>query len=441
MPKLSDTMTVGTLIKWLKQEGDTLEPGDMIAEVETDKATMEIENFEEGILLKQYVKEGEQVPIGTKIAAIGEAGEIPDQKSVKKSKDEDDEESSQETRADKSVKISMPQADVKSNNGRIKASPVARKMAGEKGISLETIVGTGPGGRIVKVDVINAFEQQKERPSKVFEVEEDIEEESSAEEKPKKGGVEEKKWKAPEYAPMASQESHYEMITVTNMRRSIARHLSESKSNIPHFYLDIEIDAGPMLEIRKRLNEQLSGLTEEQGKISFTVNDFVLKATTEALRRVPEVNSSWDGEVIKRYSSVHLSFGVAIEEGLVTPVIRHAEQKGLRQMSSEAKGLIDRARNKKLKPEEMVGSTFTVTNLGMYGIESFYGIINPPNAGILSVGAIKKKPVISENDAVIMGQRMKIGFSGDHRVVDGAAGAQFLSHLKNLLESPMTMII
>lgn len=401
MPKLSDTMTVGTLVNWLKKEGDPVSPGDMLAEVETDKATMEIENFEEGVLLKQYVKAGDQVPIGAPIAAIGEKGEsLPDASAQPAAKAQPKEEKTA------SVPAIEPKTESNSSSqdSRIKASPLARKMAEDKGLDLKSISGTGPNGRIVKADILNAATSPK--------------------------------------APVAVQVScESKSLPVSNMRATIAQRLVESKTQIPHFYLDIEVDAAPMLELRKQLNDSLGELPAESGGIKFTVNDFILKAAAVALKRVPRVNSSWMGSTIEQHGAVHLSFGVAIEDGLLTPVIRNTDQLSLRNLSLAAKELINKARNKKLKPEEMSGSTFTVTNLGMFGINSFFGIINPPNSAILSVGATVSKPVINAKGEIVPGQRMNIGFSGDHRVIDGAAGAEFLATMRDLLEKPTLMLV
>lgn len=410
MPKLSDTMTVGTLVSWLKNEGDPVKPGDMIAEVETDKATMELENFETGILLKQYVKAGEQVAVGARIAVIGQKGEaIPED--VGEVKKVAVKEVVKENVEVKEAQLITPEIH---HEGRIFASPLARNMAKERGIKLEVLKGTGPHGRIVKADVLGF------KPGG-----------SSCCGSPS----------MPIALPTPFKIGEDKVIPVTNMRRAIAQHLVKSKSTIPHFYLDVEVDGGALLNLRNELNQHLSELPAEEGGIKFTVNDFILKATAEAIRKVPAINSSWDESVIRQYGSVHLAFGVAVEDGLVTPVIRDAQSKSLRQISIEAKEYANRARNKKLKPDEMSGSTFTVTNLGMFGINSFFGIINPPNAGILSVGAVMSKPVVDASGKIVVGQRMNIGFSGDHRVVDGAMGAQFLQVLKGIIEAPSVMLI
>lgn len=413
MPKLSDTMTVGTLVAWLKKEGETVASGDILAEVETDKATMELENFEDGILLKQYVKVGEQVPIGAPIAAIGKKGEIAPETPVAETKKTrkptveatEKPEALQEPAPSPLTSVSPPSKE------RIKSSPLARKIASSMGLPLEKIHGTGPGGRIVKIDVLNAGNESPEKASLA---------------------------NVPRYDTFIAQE---ETIPVSNMRRAIAAHLVQSKTQIPHFYLDIEVDAFPLMELRAALNKNLGELPPEKGGLKLTVNDFILKATAEALRRVPKINSSWKEDAIQQYGRINLAFGVAIDDGLVTPVIRDAQTKSLRQMSSEAKILVEKARKKKLTPDEMKGHTFTVTNLGMYGINSFFGIINPPNAGILSVGATIKRPVVDSHGNIVVGHRMNIGFSGDHRVVDGATGATFLAALKEIIETPALMFV
>jgi pyruvate dehydrogenase E2 component (dihydrolipoamide acetyltransferase) len=411
MPKLSDTMTVGTLVNWLKNEGDAVSPGDMLAEVETDKATMELENFDEGILLKQYVKVGEQVPIGAPIAAIGKKGETAPEaplSNAKKAtpKPEVKKEELKVLNLEPIASAPPPAMPVSSNlsNERIKASPLARKIASSQGVSLQGLQGTGPGGRIVKADVLSAAE---------------------------KGFTSVTSFSGKSFGgPIAKDEA----IPVSNMRRTIATHLVHSKTTIPHFYLDIEVNAEPFMDLRALLNKNGNG-------VKLTVNDFILKASVEALRRVPRINSSWQQDVIQQHGSVHLAFGVAIEHGLVTPVIRDAHAKSLHQISAEVKVLAEKARNKKLSPNEMSGHTFTVTNLGMFNINSFFGIINPPDAGILSVGATVKKPVVDSHSNITVGYRMNIGFSGDHRVVDGVTGAEFLAALKEILENPALMFV
>ena len=408
MPKLSDTMTVGTLVKWLKNEGDAVTNGDMIAEVETDKATMEVECFEEGVLIKQYAEAGAEVPVGGAIAAIGEDGEsAPEVAEPATSPSESEEsEATPEPAATPEITVADPSpAPAPAVSGtRIKASPVARKMAAEKSVDLSAVQGSGPGGRIVKEDILQA----RASPSRV------------------------------NFAPAPTLETL--SVPVSSMRKSIAKALVASKTQAPHFYLQIEVDGAPLAKFRAALNKKYADLPVEKGGNKFTVNDLILKAAAEAVRQVPAINRSW-GDSIVQHGTVQLAFGVAIDDGLVTPVIPSAETKSLHQISAEAKALIEKARNNKLAPNEMSGSTLTVTNLGMFGISDFYGIINPSNAAILSIGATIKRPIVDEHNQIVIGHTMKIGLSGDHRVIDGAVGAQYLQALKNILENPALMLV
>jgi len=440
MPKLSDTMTVGTLVKWLKQVGDDVANGDMLAEVETDKATMEVECFDEGAMLKHYASEGDQVEVGGPIAAIGESGEEAPEVETGGSSQPAAEETVESSREAAPVPDGPASGETQPSGGaaatagassgetpgdapppptgkdgeRIKASPLARKIAAENGVDLRNVQGSGPGGRIVKDDVLAAA--------------------SAAAGAAASGGGE---TPAAEPAPTLEEQE----LSVSNMRASIAKALVASKTQAPHFYLQMEIDGAPLARLRKDLNAQLAELPAEQGGVKFTVNDLILKAAAEAVRRVPAINRSWGESKIVQHGNVHLAFGVAIEEGLVTPVVRAAETKNLRQIAREAKAFIGKARSKKLTPDEMKGSTLTVTNLGMFGVSDFYGIINPGNAAILSVGATVKRPVVNDNDEIVVGHTMKIGLSGDHRVIDGAVGAQYLQALKEILETPATMLV
>ena len=425
MPKLSDTMTVGTLVKWLKNEGDPVASGDMIAEVETDKATMEVECFDDGVLIKQYCGVGDEVAVGGAIAAVGEAGE--EAPAAEKSTPAIATPEPEATPAVAEAPMQAPAAPepapeivpepvvlATTTGSRIKASPLAKKIAAEKGIDLATIHGSGPSGRIVKADVENAQTSTATPAAAQATSPEPVE-------------------------PAATLEALE--IPVSNMRKSIGKALVASKTQAPHFYLQIEVNGAPLAALRKELNIKLANLPPEHGGTKFSVNDLTLKAAAEAVRRVPAINRSWEGDSIKQHPNVHLAFGVAIDDGLVTPVIRAAETKGLREIGAEAKVLIKKARSKKLTPNEMSGSTLTVTNLGMFGISDFYGIINPNNAAILSIGATIKKPVVNENDEIVVGQVMKIGLSGDHRTIDGAVGAQYLQALKEILESPSIMLV
>ena len=430
MPKLSDTMQVGTLVKWLKKEGDSVKSGDMLAEVETDKATMELESFFDGALLKIFAPGGSQVAIGAPLCAIGKPGEkvvVPTGKSAPagpKPADTPASAPSDNAGAAPAAKAESPSpsaaaalapAPVHAPGSRIKVSPLARKLAADKKLDLALIAGSGPGGRIVRADVL-AFE--------------------------KNGGAKATA-AAKSSAAFTGGPSHFakgpiqeeRTVAVSNMRGAIARRLVESKTQLPHFYLEIEIDAAPLLALR----EQLNGALEKDG-VKLSVNDFVLKGSAEALRRVPQVNGSWEGDKIRYFAAAHVSFAVAIEDGLITPVIRDAHLKSVFQISTEAKSLGKLAKEKKLKPDQFTGGTFCVSNLGMMGIPRFSAIINPPNAAILAVGTTVKKPVV-KNDAIVVGQTMTLTLSCDHRVVDGAVGAQYLGALKQLLESPALLLL
>jgi pyruvate dehydrogenase E2 component (dihydrolipoamide acetyltransferase) len=413
MPKLSDTMTEGTLVKWRKKEGDVVEVGDVLAEVETDKATMEMEAFDSGLLHQHLIKEGGKVAIGAQIGLLlkkGEKppapGELPPPVTAK---------TPAVSPAAPTAGASAPATSVapaREPGARIKVSPYAKKLAAEKGVDLATLAGTGPGGRIVSADVLSA--------------------------------------KAPPAAPAARSSApaavaipptpagpNDQTLPLSGMRRVIADRLLTSKTTIPHFYLNIEVDAGSLMKTRAQVN----AASEAAGGPKLTVNDFVLKAVIAAAVKVPAVNASFAGDSIIQYGSVNLSVAVAVDDGLVTPVVRDAQKKSLGQISTEVKDLATRARGKKLKPEEYQGGTITVSNLGSYGIDSFAAIVNPPQAIIVSVGAIVKKPVVGPGDQIVPGQRMSVGLSADHRVVDGAVGAQYLAELRRLLEQPALMLL
>lgn len=442
MPKLSDTMTVGTLVSWLKNEGDPVVTGDMIAEIETDKATMELECFDDGVLLKQLVKTGEQVSVGTPICAIGEKGEEIDLDKLKKPEEEAQEEHAEDTEKDKEAHAestpaskekeqktapkeaaSAPEAATSRPDGeRLRISPLARRLAEEKEVAVENISGSGPGGRILKADVLAAAEKGPSKPAA-----------SDA----GRG--------APPAAPVftggATPIAEEKTIKLSGMRETIARRLLESKTQIPHFYLEVEIDVGPLLAFRQAVNAGLADLPPEKGGARISVNDFILKGCAEALRRVPLVNASWQGKTIQQHPSAHVSFAVAIDEGLITPVIRDAQGKSIRQISAEVKDLAWKAKNKKLTPDQFTGGTFCVSNMGMYGITRFNAIINPPNAAILAVGTTRKIPVVNKKDEIVIGHRMSLVLSCDHRVVDGAIGSEFLNALRELLETPALMLV
>ena len=367
MPKLSDTMSVGTVVKWYKSVGESVVNGDILAEIETDKATMELENFDDGVLLKLLAVEGDEVEIGKPLAVIGEPGEDVSHFDTEGEKSADPTpEKSTPIPADDSIesqaKITAvkPSEEIKvgsENSGRMIASPLAKKIAKEKNIDLSTIHGSGPNGRIVKKDLIPVPDSDSNKPALVTN--------SVASRTP---------------VAHAGDKS----VPVSKMRSVIARRLLESKTTIPHFYLQREINSEPVRVARESINDALSQDSSALNKVS--MNDVILLACAKTILRFPEINSSWSEREITFHGNVHLAFGVAVEDGLVTPVIRHAERLDLRSISEIAKTLIVKSRNKKLTPDEMSGSTFTVTNLGMYGIDFFSGIINPPNAVILSVG-------------------------------------------------------
>lgn len=404
MPKLSDTMSFGTLVRWLKKEGDAVASGDILAEVQTDKATMEVESFEAGVLIHCYAPEGSQVPIGAPMCAIGKKGEAISAPGSSSPKTPDNN--------SLQLKKTESQASSQEPSKRLKASPLAKKIAQDHGVALETLQGSGPGGRIVKNDVLAAASVKE--PSGVS------------------------KPQAPAPQRIAS-EGRREPLSP--MRATIARRLLESKTQIPHFYLDVTVDAQPLMQLRSDLNESYGKLPPEKGGIKFTLNDLILKATAAALTEVPAVNASWGGDHILHPASIHLSFAVALEQGLVTPVIPDAQAKNLREIATQARTLIDKARSGKLLPSEMSNSTFTVTNLGSYGIDGFFGIINPPNAAILAVGGVQNVPVVNSAGAIVPGQRMRLGLSGDHRVIDGAQAAAFLAALKRVMEHPTLMLL
>ena len=436
MPKLSDTMTEGTLLKWHKKVGDSVEVGDVIAEVETDKATMEMEAFDEGVLSEIFVEEGQKVEVGQKLAILTEPGEKKPTKTeakpsgkAKSTEAPPQVEAKKETLKPASVeeKRPIPKAEEEEEEEeeqlsgeateRAKISPLARKIAKELGVDLSGLKGSGPGNRIVRDDVLaaahGASKAGKARTEPVA--------------ASKEAGV----------APIAAAAAEDKQMPLSGMRKTIAARLLESKTTIPHFYLQAEIDAEPLTRLRKEINAE----AESAGRAKITVNDFILKATAVAAKRVPLANAAFQGESILQHGRVQLACAVAIEEGLVTPVIRDADKKSLSEISAAIKDLATRARSKKLKPEEYQGGTITVSNLGGYGVEHFFAIINPPQSVIVSVGAILKKPVVNAIGQIVAGERLMLGLSCDHRVVDGAVGAKFLAELKKLLENPPLMLV
>lgn len=414
MPKLSDTMTVGTLVTWLKKEGDAVTSGDMLAEVETDKATMELECFFDGTLVKIFVEEGTEVELGAALCAVGEPGEKVEAPAPVAKPAEPEPAAAEAAPAPASAPEPpplpaatpppVPSAPAEPGK-RIKISPLAKKLAAEKGIDPSRIIGTGTGGRIVRADVLDA----------------------------EKNGVGGGMSGSGYMAKGPIQED--KVVKVSNMRATIARRLVESKTQLPHFYVDMEVDAGPLLALRAQLNEGL----EDEG-IKLSVNDFIMKAAAEALRKVPAVNCSWEGNQVRHHSRAHVSFAVAINDGLITPVIFDAHVKSVFDIGPEAKTLAKTAKAGKLQPNQFTGGTFCVSNMGMMGVNSFKAIINPPNAAILAVGTTVEKPVVV-NGQITIGQQMNLTLSCDHRVVDGAVGAQFLGELKGLIEKPALLLV
>lgn len=400
MPKLSDTMEEGVILKWRKKEGESIKQGDILADIQSDKADMEQEAYDSGVILKLFAKEGEGVKVGAPLAIIGKAGEdisallvdsapapaVPKQEAsptpqvaVKPVPD--------------SAPVSIP---VTNGDSRVKASPLAKMIAQENNIDLQSIAGSGPQGRIVKADVQSMIGKSPSMLKRSF-------------------------------APKKTEE-----IPLSMMRKTIAKRLLESKTTIPHFYLTVEINMKRAIDFRTSLNE-VTGT-----KISY--NDIVVKAVALALRENPKANSSFAGDKIILHGRIDVSVAVAVDEGLITPVIRNTDMKSLAEISAETKELAKRAREGKLKPEEFTNGTFTVSNLGMFDIENFAAIINPPEGAILAVGSIVEKPIV-EHGQIVVGNTMKVTMSCDHRVVDGAVGAQFLQSFKKILENPIMLVL
>ena len=458
MPKLSDTMTEGVVRKWQKNEGDKIAPGDLVAEVETDKATMDFESFDEGVLLKRLVEDGATVPVGSAIGILGKPGEdisslLAEAESKKgggpaPAKPAAAAKASEPTKQAPAAKTPpappkeepppskapapKPSASARpapsdqngksTRGGKILASPLARRLATDLGVDLRTIEGSGPGGRIVERDVKAAAEQPAAAPK------------TPAAEVPRADAglphplVPDRRQESRPAPYTATAEDQIQPLSL--MRKTIARRLVESKSQIPHFYLTTEVDMEAAMAFREQVKEV------HGAKLS--VNDLIIKAAALALRRIPECNASYTDEGIVRYGRVDIGMAVAIEDGLVTPVIRSADVKTLGQIAAEAQDLAKRARDRKLKVEDMTGSTFSVSNLGMMGIKEFSAIINPPEGAILAVGTVRKEPVVKD-DKIVIGQRMAMTLSCDHRVIDGALGARLLAAMVAILERPITL--
>ncbi len=406
MPKLSDTMTEGNLVRWIKNEGDKVSHGDVLAEVETDKATMEMTSDTAGTLGKIYVTSG-KAAVGAIIAVVVATGEEIPASSPASSPSVGSASPSGPSapKGPSAARIGSVRA-LAASGGRVKASPLAKKVAADRDIDLRDLEGTGPGGRIVRADVVAASRPAAENAKAVQTI-----------------------------RPVAGPDD--KRLPLSGMRTIIAERLLASKTQIPHFYLNIEVDSGPILNLRAEVNVA----SEKSGGNKYTVNDFILKAVAHAAVDVPAVNASFDRDSIVQFASVNLSVAIAVEDGLVTPVIRSAQTKSLAEMSAAVKDLAMRARSKKLSPDEFAGGTITISNLGAYGIDNFDAIINPPQAAILSIGTSKKVPVVNAAGEIVPGDRMWIGMSCDHRVVDGAVGAQYLAALKKYLENPALMLV
>ncbi|MCU0752283.1 MAG: 2-oxo acid dehydrogenase subunit E2 [Akkermansiaceae bacterium] len=432
MPKLSDTMTEGTVVKWLKQVGDQVEIGDVIAEVETDKATMEMEAFDDGVITEIKVQEGEKAAIGSILAVLnGDSGRAPDEAHLHVVPEEAAPASTPAAPAATPAAAATP-----ASGDRVLASPLARKVAADLGVDLTTVAGTGPAGRITRSDV-EAATKSPAKPAASAEAA--AASALAASVKAKAAAAATPQPAAPAPAPAAIlpvAKSGDEKIELSTMRKVIASRLLTSKTTIPHFYLHVEVDAAPLMALRKQVNDQ----AEKTHGNKYSVNDFILKAVINAAQAVPAINASFAGDHIVRFGNIGLSVAVAVEDGLVTPVIKEAESKSLLAISRAVKDFAARAKDRKLRPDEFDGGTITVSNLGAWGIESFDAIINPPQAAILSVGAAIEKPVVS-NGQIVPGLRMNLGLSCDHRVVDGAVGSQFLSEVRKLIEQPALMLL
>ncbi|MDH3738139.1 MAG: pyruvate dehydrogenase complex dihydrolipoamide acetyltransferase [Alphaproteobacteria bacterium] len=423
MPALSPTMTEGNLARWLKNEGDSVAPGDVIAEIETDKATMEVESVDEGVLGKILVAEGaEEIAVNTPIAVILEEGEDSSAladfdagaaapATAPPAPAPQPEPAPVAATAPAAVAAPAPQpapTATTAGGDRIFASPLARRMAEQQGIDLSTLSGSGPNGRIVKAD-IEAYAA---------------------------GAPAAKAPTAPATAPTPiAGETPYELLPVNNIRKVVARRLTESKQQVPHFYMTVDCEIDALLRVRADLNGRA-----KNGEFKISVNDMIIKASAVALMQVPAANASWSDEGIKRYTQADISVAVAIDDGLITPIVRNANGKGLRTISEDMLDLAGKARDGKLAPEEYQGGTFSISNLGMFGIKDFQAVINPPQGCILAIGAGEQRPIVKDG-ALAVATIMSVTLSCDHRVVDGAVGAQFLAAFKTLIEDPLGMLL
>lgn len=437
LPKLSPTMEEGVLIRWVKAEGDTVEPGDLIAEVETDKANMDFSLEDEGVLLKFLVGEGATVKLGAPVLILGEAGEdiaaITKEAEAQIGAAAGAPVAAEPAAAPVAVSppaqsastvrtAAAPEAAARPAGARLLASPLAKSLAIELGVDLRRVQGSGPGGRIVERDVRSLGTATGEVSAGFAEAQPGVSSTALA-------------VIPPGPLSLPSSDDEYVDKPLSNIRKTIAERLTAAKRDIPHFRLTTSFEAGPMLTFRKRLNELMNG----KGKVS--VNDLLIKGVALALRRVPDVNTAFVGDSIRYFTRVHIGVAVALERGLMTPVVRNADLKGLGVISNEVKDLVTRAKDRRLKAHEISGSTFTISNLGMFGIDHFDAIINPPEGAILAVGRIVKQPIIDDDGKIGLGQRMTLTMSCDHRVVDGAVGARFLDELVELLESPESLAL
>jgi pyruvate dehydrogenase E2 component (dihydrolipoamide acetyltransferase) len=398
MPKLSDTMEEGVILKWLRKEGEKIKQGDILVEIQSDKADMELEAYDSGVVRKIFVPEGSKAPIGGLIAVIG--GPDEDISAVLSG--------TPTISAPKAVDRSMqpassaaqaPQPTEKPSDGKGKASPLARKLASDYKIDLSSVSGSGPQGRVIKRDLEGMLSG---KPSG-----------SPAISKP--------------IIPGTSND-----VELSPIRKTIAKRMTESKATAPHFYVTVEVDMDPAMTFRDQINNV------KEIKLSFT--DIVIKASSEALMKHPQVNATYLGDKMRQYHYTHIGVAVAMEEGLVTPIVRNCEQKRLDQINAELRDLVERARTRKLKPDEYLGATFTISNLGMFGVDEFAAIVNPPEGAILAVGGIVEKPVV-KNSQIVIGHTMKVTLSSDHRIIDGAVAARFMQDLKKILENPASLVL
>ena len=404
MEALSPTMEEGQIVRWLKSEGDEVTNGDIIAEIETDKATMELTARGDGILRVILVGEGATAPVGSVIAVIAAADE--DISDIASAFGGGDQAALTETPAAPVAAAAQAAEPPAAQGGRIKASPLAKRLAAESGLDLGAVSGSGPGGRIVKRDIEVALTEEGvavPAPTAV--------------------------------ASLPASDADYEDVSLSQMRKTIARRLSGSIGPVPHFFLTIDVDMGRAMEARRRINLML----ENEGR-KVSLNDLIIRATAAALRRHPACNAHWLGDVVRRFNRIHIGVAVAVEDGLITPIVRDADAKGVAQIGGEVREMAGRAREKKLKPEEYTGATFSISNLGMFGIDQFTAVINPPEAGILAIGGIEEKPVVVDGEVVVR-NRMRVTMSCDHRVIDGATGAAFLATLKSMLEEPAAILV